>query len=163
MEDHEFFYAVRVENLPEPDKFKDYFMSFIRRDTNFQTSYKPVLLQAMITLADDEGQVRITDLVKAFRDFYLDRQRQGKTIEVPTAFMVEVDRKTDREITQRIFEMPFEKYESRGLLGRTRDLDYVAFPPAVWNNLSPDEKAEIRGIATKRIVEYYNKHVPGSY
>lgn len=82
MEDHEFFYAVRVENPPEPDKFKDYFMSFIRRDTNFQTSYKPVLLQAMITLADDEGRVRITDLVKAFRDFYLERQRQGKTIEV---------------------------------------------------------------------------------
>lgn len=163
MNDYDFFYAVTVENLPEPAGMKDYFMSFIRTDTRFSTSYKPVLLKAMITLADSEGRVKIADLVNSFKDFYLTRQQHGKTVGAPGAFMAEVAQKTDRQISQEMFRMPFEKYESRGLLGRSRDLDYVAFPPAVWKSLSPAEKAEILDIAEKRIRDYYNNRVPGGY
>ena len=88
----DFFYGVKVENLPEPLHMKDYFMSFVRTDSNFSASYKPVLLKVMITLADSEGRVKITDLVSSFKDFYLTRLQQGKTIEVPGAFMVDVAR-----------------------------------------------------------------------
>ncbi|MHB8170951.1 MAG: hypothetical protein ACYDG6_05355 [Thermincolia bacterium] len=50
MNEHDFFYAVKVENLPEPAQMKDYFMSLVIYDTvpapanmEFSTSNKIVL------------------------------------------------------------------------------------------------------------------------
>lgn len=62
--------------LINPANMKDKFMDMVRTmDMSF--SYKPVLLKAMLKNVDENGRVRVEDIVNYFMDFYRLEKRVG--------------------------------------------------------------------------------------
>lgn len=59
---------------------KGKFIEFIER-MDMSYSYKPVLIKAIFDHIDDEGKVRIIDIVDYFIDFYHNRKTKGMIVE----------------------------------------------------------------------------------
>lgn len=65
--------------LITPVKMKDKFMDMVKTmDMSF--SYKPVLHKAMFEHLDENGRVKVEDIVEYFIQYYADRKRQGLVI-----------------------------------------------------------------------------------
>lgn len=63
---------------------KDLFLDMVRQ-MDMSYSYKPVLLKAVLLLADDKGRVKLSDIVTYFREFYEARRVAGWWWRRPTA------------------------------------------------------------------------------
>lgn len=109
------------------------------------TSYKPVLLHAMLSLANERGWIRVAELVRRFGQFYLDRLSQGLPVEKLGSRIGAVAQMNDSEIERLIFAMPFEKFERRSFFIRPKEIEYVAFSPDIWRRLSDEEKKKAPG------------------
>ncbi|MDD6847422.1 MAG: hypothetical protein PUD53_01385 [Oscillospiraceae bacterium] len=53
-------------------------------------SYKPVLLKAVLTHADANGRVKISDIVDYFRSFYEARRKAGLIVEKTNSIYAKV-------------------------------------------------------------------------
>ncbi len=69
--------------LPRVDdaSIRDLFLAFVGR-MDMSSSYKPVLLLAILDNVDERGRARIEDVVLGFHNFYLDRLQRGLHAEV---------------------------------------------------------------------------------
>ena len=74
---------------------KDLFMEMVRQ-MDMSYSYKPVLLKAILSLADNKGRMKLSDIVDYFRKFYEARRAAGLVVEKPTASMQEATIPTPR-------------------------------------------------------------------
>lgn len=54
-------------------------------------SYKPVLLKAVFDHVDEDGKIRIVDIVNYFIDFYEERKDNGLIAEKPNSIYQKVD------------------------------------------------------------------------
>lgn len=71
-------------DLITPANMKDKFMEMVNTmDMSF--SYKPVLLKAMFDHVDENGRVRVEDIVDYFIEFYSDRKNRGLVVEKKTS------------------------------------------------------------------------------
>ena len=59
---------------------KDLFMEMVEQ-MDMSYSYKPVLIKAILTYADVNGRVKISDIVSYFRSFYESRRNTGLVVE----------------------------------------------------------------------------------
>lgn len=66
------------------DNRKTVFMDMIQR-MDMTYSYKPVLVMAMLFYSDGRGRVKLSEIVRYFREYYSNRRRQGLIIEKTTA------------------------------------------------------------------------------
>ncbi|MBM7865987.1 DEAD/DEAH box helicase family protein [Heliobacterium gestii] len=148
----------RVTNTPPRLPIYDEFFLFVRQaDRVF--SYKPVLLAAMIELADTGGRVGVDRLVERFASFYQERQRCGLPVEAPKAKMARIENLTNDEIRVVLFEMPFEKFERKGYFRRCRELTEVEWHPSLWAKLTVADKATLLSEAELQIEDYYSRRV----
>ncbi|TAK31364.1 MAG: hypothetical protein EPO21_17880 [Chloroflexota bacterium] len=120
-------------------------------------SYKPVLLLAMLQLADERGRARVSDLVFAFKQFYLNRIAIGLPPEKPKARMSQVETMTDLEVERLVFAMPFERFERHGFFVRPKEVEFVAFAPEVWRRLSDEDKGQLRETAQSCLKTYFDR------
>jgi superfamily II DNA or RNA helicase len=142
----------------EPDKIREDFFSFVRKGT-MSTSYKPVMLLGMLTLADAKGQVDLAVLSKYFRDFYEQRVLDGLPIEVDGAAMNRVHEMNDFEVTRLMLAMPFEKFERKFFLEHRKDLTRVAFVPSLWRRLNISDRNKLINICQEQIGQYYERRL----
>jgi superfamily II DNA or RNA helicase len=157
-----YFYPERVEEFRTqfglkkvtPENRKEAFMEYARTSER-GASYRPVLLQTMLDLADERGRVRVSDLVAAFKQFYLDRAARGLKPEKGNVRMARVEALSDGEVEQLIFKMPFERFERRRFFLRCKEVEFVAFTPEVWRRLTDADKTELRQIAADAIAAYF--------
>jgi hypothetical protein len=57
-----------------------------------------------------------------------------------------------------MLSMPFRKFEQRKYLEYDRsDLSYIRFRPALWRQLSDDDRASVRGLAERAVEAYYER------
>ena len=122
-------------------------------------SYKPVMLKGMLRLVNDKGQVELGALVNYFRNFYEQRADAGLQIEVPNASINRVKEMSDFEIARLMLTMPFEKFERKFFLEHRKDLNQVAFVPALWKRLTLKDKKELIGICDRQIERYYARRL----
>jgi len=142
----------------EPDKIREDFFSFVRKGT-MSTSYKPVMLLGMLTLADAKGQVDLAVLSKYFHDFYEQRVLNGLLIEVDGAAMNRVHEMNDFEVTRLMLAMPFEKFERKFFLEHRKDLTRVAFVPSLWRRLNISDRNKLINICQEQIGQYYERRL----
>lgn len=145
-------------NLPRVDDetIRDLFLAFVNK-MDMSASYKPVMLRALLDLADADGRVRVDDLARAFHDFYRERRRAGLAVEKANSRMGDPDAVPPEVARQVMLEMPFRKFEQKKFLKYDTDVAFVRFAPALWRRLSPDDRVAIRSACDAKIAEYYER------
>jgi len=164
MRTYHYFDKSRVENIRRQFRIprrtaatrKKDFLQFAT-EMDMAASYKPVMLLALLDSVDTEGRCRLADLVNKFRDFYIERDRQGLQVERGQIRMGKVATLSDDEIEQLVLMMPFEKFERRKFLRRERDAAFVRFDRHLWKSLDEDDIRTIRDMADDAIRRYYER------
>jgi len=134
---------------------KDKFMDMVRT-MDMSSSYKPVLLKAMLKHVDEKGRVLVEDIVAYFIDFYSARKEKGLVVEKKQSIFCK-DGYSNKDVERNIFMNPFKRFEDMRLMSRCRDIEYVEFNRHVWKKLTTEEKAWIVGRCDEKLEEYYNR------
>ena len=134
---------------------KDMFMDMIRQ-MDMSYSYKPVLIKAVMTYADDKGRIKLEDIVNYFRTYYEGRRATGVKVEKANSIFAKGGY-TDKEAERNILSNPFKRFEDMQMLRHTKTLGIVQVDESVWKNLSKEEKTEIEKICDAKLTEYYNR------
>ena len=83
------------------EEWRQEFLDFAK-SRNITKSYKPVLLQAMLKLVNRDGEVKMDDLVREFRAFYIERQKDGLPVEFNVPLLSNPQSTSNMEIKQLI-------------------------------------------------------------
>jgi superfamily II DNA or RNA helicase len=145
--------------LPRVDdaSIRDLFLAFVGR-MDMSSSYKPVLLLAVLDNVDERGRVRIEDAVLGFHNFYLDRLQRGLPAELAGMRMQQAGQLSKDEVRSVLLRMPFRKFEQKKFLSYDKqDLAYVRFQGALWRQLTADDFTTIRSQCQQAISDYYER------
>lgn len=134
---------------------KDMFMDMIRQ-MDMSYSYKPVLIKAVMMYADDNGRIKLEDIVHYFRAYYENRRAAGMKVEKANSIFAKGGY-TDKEAERNILSNPFKRFEDMQMLRHTKTLGIVQVDEAVWKKLSKEEKAEITCICDAKLKDYFNR------
>lgn len=126
-------------------------------EMDMAASYKPVLLDCLLECANDAGVAHVSEVTRAFRDFYLNRQTEGKVVEKPSARMARVDQLSDADIQQLMLQMPFRKFAQRGFLDYGRDVSRISFDKRLWKRLTEQDLKQLRETALSHIERYFSR------
>ena len=125
------------------------FMDFVKQmDMSF--SYKPVLLKAIFDYIDDEGNVRICDIVDYFKEFYETRKENGLIAEKATSIF-QKGGYTDKDVERNILSNPFKRFADMRFLQRCRDVTMIRINPTIFKKLTPEDKALILDTCEKNL------------
>lgn len=134
---------------------KDLFIEMIEKMT-MDHSYKPVLLKAILTYADANGKVKISDIVSYFRSFYKTRRDTGLVIEKKNSIFVKSDY-TDKQAERLILIYPYKRFENMNMMHHTKTLGIIEVDSTVWKKLTESEKKWIETICDERLEKYYQR------
>lgn len=119
-------------------------------------SYKPVLLKAVLTHADANGRVKISDIVDYFRSFYEARRKAGLIVEKANSVYAKGNY-TDKDAERNILSNPFKRFEDMNMMRHTKTLGIVEIEPTVWKKLSANDKTNILSICDNMLEKYYSR------
>ena len=140
-----------------PANMKDKFMDMVKTmDMSF--SYKPVLLKAMLEHVDENGRVRVEDMVNYFMDFYRARKESGQVVEKKSSLYFK-DGYTRKDVERNIFSNPFKRFEDMRFMSRCRDIEYVEFNRHVWKRMTQEEEGWIVGWCDEKLEEYFETRI----
>jgi len=135
---------------------KEKFMEMVRTmDMSF--SYKPVLLKAMFENVDDNGRVKVEDIVDYFIEFYTGRKERGLVVEKRSCIYTK-DGFTRKEVERNIFANPFKRFEDMRFMKRCREVEYVEFNRYVFKKLTKEEIGWILEHCERKLGEYYGRN-----
>jgi len=142
-------------DLITPANMKDKFMEMVNTmDMSF--SYKPVLLKAMFDHVDENGRVRVEDIVDYFIEFYSDRKNRGLVVEKKTSIYCK-ENYTRKDVEKNIFANPFKRFEDMRFMKRCREIEYVEFNRHVFRKLTKDDIEWIKKHCDNKLEEYYKR------
>ena len=134
---------------------KNLFMEMVRQ-MDMSYSYKPVLLKAILSLADNKGRVKLSDIVDYFRKFYEAQRAAGLVVEKANSIYAKGDY-TDTQAQRNILSNPFKRFENMQMLHHTRTLGVVQVDESVWKKLTEEEKQEIQRICDEKLESYFER------
>lgn len=138
-----------------PKNIKDKFMKMIEQ-MDMSYSYKPVLIKAMFEHVDEDGRVRVKDIVDYFIDFYEGRKAKDLPVEKGNSIYCRDDY-TRKDVERNIFSNPFKRLEDMRFVKRSKDIEYVEFNKYVFKKLTDKEIKWIVSHCDKKLEEYYNR------
>jgi superfamily II DNA or RNA helicase len=141
------------------ETIKTLFMKFVCK-MDMSSSYKPVFLKVFLSVCDEKGRAGITEVAKAFREFYENRSKGGLSIEKPAMRMADVTNLTLDDIMQVLLSMPFEKFERRHYFRYARDLAFIEMKPSLWKQLTVPDIEELCHACERGIKMYYARLNP---
>lgn len=135
---------------------KDKFMEMVKTmDMSF--SYKPVLLKAMLEHVDENGRVRIEDIIEFFIGFYGDRKDKGLFIEKKSSIFCR-DGFARKDVERNIFANPFKRFEDMRFMKRCREIEFVEFNKHVVKKLTVEDIEWIKVHCDGKLGEYYGRN-----
>ena len=135
---------------------KDKFMDMVNT-MDMSYSYKPILLKAMFEHVDEDGKVRVEDIVSYFIDFYEDRKSKGLVVEKP-ASIYSRDNYTSKDVERNIFTNPFKRFEDMRFMKRCREVEYVEFNRHVFKKLTEKDIEWVLKHCEEKLGEYYGRN-----
>jgi len=147
-----------ILNIPKVDKstLKRMFLEYVR-EMDISSSYKPVMLLAILDSIDKNGHAKISDVTTKFRSFYLNRVEAGLLVEKGNIRMARVNELDDQDIQQIVLSMPFEKFERRKYLQYDlKNLSNIQFNNILWKQIQQEDIIELRKLCENAIAKYYN-------
>jgi DNA or RNA helicases of superfamily II len=140
-------------DIINPANMKAKFMEMVKTmDMSF--SYKPVLLKAMLEHVNENGRVRVEDIVDYFIRFYTDRKEKGLVVEKRSCIYTK-EGFTRKEVERNIFANPFKRFEDMRFMKRCREIEYVEFNRYVFKKLKKEEIGWILEHCERKLGEYY--------
>lgn len=133
---------------------KKKFMEMVRT-MDMSYSYKPVLLKAMLDHVDENGRVRVVDIVDYFIDFYSNRKENGLVVEKKSSVFYK-EGYSKKEVERNIFANPFKRFQDMRFMSRCKELEYVEFNRHVFRKLTKEEKEWIVLHCDGKLEEYYS-------
>lgn len=119
-------------------------------------SYKPIFINAILSKANAEGEISLTDIIISFREFYDTRRNAGLVIEKPDSiFTKEVY--SDDEAKKTILLHPYARFAEMGIVSYDADDEEICIHRAIWDGLDSTEKARLSSICHQKLDEYYSR------
>ena len=134
---------------------KDLFIEMVEQ-MDMSYSYKPVLLKAILTCADGNGRVKISDIVSYFRAYYESRRNGGLVVEKANSIYAKGNF-TDKDAERNILSNPFKRFEDMNMFRHTKTLGVIEVDPIVWKKLTDSEKQWIEKICDEKLDYYYSR------
>jgi hypothetical protein len=138
------------------DEWRQEFLDFAK-SRNLSRSYKPVLVKALFKLIDREGKVNMDDLVREFRDFYMQRANQGLPVEIGATLLNNPTTASDNELRRLIITNPLQRFLIKNYLEYHQDEDIVQIAPQLWHDLRYYEMMDVLKSADEQITYYYSR------
>lgn len=137
------------------DNRKNLFMEMVEQ-MDMSYSYKPVLIKAVLELADAKGRVSISDLAAYFRKYYDARKADGLIVEKKNSIYAKGGY-TDKEAERNILSNPFKRFEDMNMMRHTKTLGVIEVDSSVWKHLNDEEKIRINEICDAKLESYYER------
>ena len=134
---------------------KDMFMT-MNRDMTMSYSYKPVFIQAFMDHMDEDGNVRLEDIVQQFADYYETRVKNGLPAEKKKCIFTRGGY-SDKDVEKLILSMPFKRYEDMNFMRHARHLGVLQLNKNIVRRLTEKDKTEIRDICQEALKNYFAK------
>ena len=138
------------------DEWRQEFLDFAK-SRNLSKSYKPVLVKAVFKLVDREGKVKIDDLVKEFKAFYIQRAKSGLPVEFGVALLENPESASDNAIKRLIIQNPLERFLIKNYFEYDQEEGIVRIVPLLWQELRYYEMVDVLERAEEQITYYYNR------
>jgi len=142
------------------DEWRQEFLDFAK-SRNLSRSYKPVLVKALFKLIDREGKVKMDDLVREFRDFYIQRANQGLPVEIGATLLNNPTTASDNDLRRLIITNPLERFLIKNYLEYHQDEDIIQIAPQLWHDLRYYEMMDVLKSADEQITYYYSRSSKG--
>lgn len=138
-----------------PSNMRDKFMDMVRA-MDMSYSYKPVLLKAMFEHMDDQGRVRVQDIVDYFIEFYQDREARGLVVEKANSIFAK-DGFSRKDVERNIFANPFKRFSDMRFMSRCKDVEFVELNAHIRRKLRDQDVQWIRHYSDQKLAEYYER------
>jgi hypothetical protein len=143
-----------LENIPTSGaEWKQEFLDYTQ-SRNLTKSYKPVMIKLFFTLVDREGTVKIDDLVKAFRAYYMQQMHAGYLRESHSSLMAHPAEASDQAIKRLIVTNPLERFLIKNFIDYFPDEGILRIAPLLWQELHYYEVLDVLKSADDQI-RYY--------
>ncbi len=151
---------LEIEAKPaSSEEWRQEFLDFAK-SRNLSKSYKPVMVKAVFKLVDREGKVKMDDLVKEFRDFYIQRAISGLPVEFGVPLLKDPASASDRAIMRLIITNPLERFLIKNYFEYSPDEGVLRIAPQLWQELLHYEMMDVLKSADEQIAYYYNRGTP---
>ena len=147
---------------------KSEFLKYIGAENSlagYSRSYKLVLYKVFFSLMDGDGIASGYKVAESFRNFYVDRVRQGLKADMNVDSRIEnITQSSVQDVYDVILSNPLKHISDRGYLLRKKDSngkEIIALNPNLLKELTKDDIASILSVVGKKLDLYYMK-VDGS-
>lgn len=114
------------------------------RSRSLTKSYKPVLLKALLTLVDRNGEVRMDDLASEFLAFYIQRQHNNLPVEIGQTLLDNPASVSLEAVKRLIVKYPLDRFLIKGFLEYAPSDGIVRFAPQLWSELRLYETLDVQ-------------------
>jgi hypothetical protein len=150
--------SLSLESVPaSSDEWKQEFLDFAK-SRNLSKSYKPVMIKAFFKLVDREGKVKIDDLVREFRDYYVRQANADRPLERSSSIMVHPSNVSDHAIKRLIITNPLERFLIKNFIEYFPDEGILQIAPQLWHELRHYEVMDALKCADEQISYYVARH-----
>jgi len=151
-----------LESIPtSSDEWKQEFLDFVKSH-KLTKSYKPVMIKAFFKLVDREGEVKIDDLVKEFKAYYVQQVEVGKPLERGVSLLADPVRASDSAIKRLIITYPLERFLIKNFIAYFPEEGILRIAPQLWQELHYYEVIDALKSADEQISYYISRHNMGS-
>lgn len=119
-------------------------------------SYKPIFINAVLSKANEEGEVSLADVIVSFREFYDARRNAGLVIEKSDSIFLKGGY-TDDEAKKTILRHPYARFAEMGMVSYDAGDEGICIHRVIWDGLDSAEKARLCSICHQKLDEYYSR------
>lgn len=125
-------------------------------DMKMLYSYKPVLIKAILSLANSDGEAKIDDIAEYFLSFYKERRANGLVVEKSNSvFSSETCNMAIARRTVLIY--PYERFRRIGMLNADRAKGCIYIPQVIWKRITTKQMQKMKMQCDQLLEEYYSK------
>jgi hypothetical protein len=149
--------SLSLGSLPaSSDEWKQEFLDFVK-SRNLSKSYKPVMIKAFFKLIDREGKVKIDDLVREFRSYYVQQENAGQPLEHGNSLIVHPTQASDQAIKRLIITHPLERFLIKNFIAYDPEEGVLRIAPQLWQELRHYEVMDTLKSADEQICYYLTR------
>ncbi len=117
------------------------------------------MIKAFFKLVDREGKVKIDDLVREFRDYYVRRIDAGQPLERDSSLMAHPAKASDLAIKRLIITNPLERFLIKNFIEYFPEEGVLQIAPQLWQELHYYEVLDALKSADEQISYYVARHI----
>ena len=116
------------------------------------------MIKVFFKLVDREGKVKIDDLVREFRDYYIQRLDAGQPLERDSSLMAHPVKASDHAVKRLIITNPLERFLIKNFMQYFREEGILQIAPQLWQELHYYEVVDTLTSADEQISYYVDRN-----